>query len=88
LSRYEKIGIHFSAPRDEPETLEDQIGDRLRSRLYEMCDIVQMLGADYRKTQSQRRQRSELWSFQIRLVRLTPQLNIRHHADNKDNNAG
>lgn len=60
LSRYEKIGIHFSAPRDEPETLEDQIGDRLRSRLYEMCDIVQMLGADYRKTQSQRRQRSEL----------------------------
>jgi len=60
LNRYEKIGIHFSAPRDEPETLEDQIGERLRSRLYEMCDVVQMLGNDYRKLQSQRHYRQNL----------------------------
>jgi len=60
LDRYERIGIHISAPRDEPETLEDQIGDRLRSRLYEMCDVVRMLGDDYRKLQSQRRQRQEI----------------------------
>jgi DNA replication protein DnaC len=60
LARYERIGIHFTAPREEPETLEDQIGDRLRSRLYEMCDVVQMLGSDYRRLQSQRRQRLDI----------------------------
>jgi DNA replication protein DnaC len=31
------------------ETLVDRIGVRLRSRLYEMCKIVQMDGDDYRK---------------------------------------
>jgi len=31
------------------ETLVDRIGIRLRSRLYEMCKIVQMDGDDYRK---------------------------------------
>jgi DNA replication protein DnaC len=60
LARYEKIGIHFSAPRDEPETLEDQVGERLRSRLYEMCDVVQMLGNDYRKLLNQRRQHLDI----------------------------
>jgi DNA replication protein DnaC len=60
LDRYERIGIHFAAPRDEPETLEDQIGDRLRSRLYEMCDVVRMLGIDYRKLQNQRRQHIDI----------------------------
>ena len=35
------------APTDE--TLEDRIGVRLRSRLYEMCKTVQIEGEDYRK---------------------------------------
>lgn len=33
------------------ETLEDRIGVRLRSRLYEMCKTVQIEGDDYRKRQ-------------------------------------
>ncbi len=32
------------------ETLEDRIGVRLRSRLYEMCRTVEVLGEDYRRT--------------------------------------
>jgi DNA replication protein DnaC len=32
------------------ETLEDRIGVRLRSRLYEMCRTVQLDGEDYRKS--------------------------------------
>jgi DNA replication protein DnaC len=36
------------AERDE--TLEDRIGVRLRSRLFEMCKTVQIEGEDYRKT--------------------------------------
>jgi len=32
------------------ETLEDRIGVRLRSRLYEMCRTVQIEGADYRRS--------------------------------------
>jgi hypothetical protein len=46
----------FASPavRDEPETLEDQLGDRLRSRLYEMCDVVPMYGVDYRRLQAER----------------------------------
>ena len=48
-TRLEQCGIRFNAPRDEPETLEDQIGERLRSRLYEMCQKVPMYGQDYRK---------------------------------------
>ena len=31
------------------ETLEDRIGVRLRSRLYEMCKTVMVEGDDYRK---------------------------------------
>lgn len=30
-------------------TLEDRIGDRLRSRLFEMCKLVEMGGGDYRR---------------------------------------
>jgi DNA replication protein DnaC len=48
-TRLEQCGIRFNAQRDEPETLEDQIGERLRSRLYEMCQKVPMYGQDYRK---------------------------------------
>ena len=31
------------------ETLEDRIGVRLRSRLFEMCKTVQIEGEDYRR---------------------------------------
>ncbi len=37
-------------PNDREETLEDRIGVRVRSRLYEMCRTVKMDGKDYRKT--------------------------------------
>jgi DNA replication protein DnaC len=60
LARLENVGIRFNASRDEPETLEEQIGDRLRSRLYEMCDVVSMYGNDYRKLQNQRRQHLDI----------------------------
>jgi DNA replication protein DnaC len=34
----------------EMTTLEDRIGTRLRSRLYEMCNVIEIEGDDYRKT--------------------------------------
>ena len=34
---------------DREETLEDRIGIRLRSRLYEMCRTVKISGDDYRR---------------------------------------
>ena len=41
---------YLDKPRSEKEqVLEDRIGTRLRSRLYEMCKIVVMDGEDYRK---------------------------------------
>ena len=41
---------YLDKPRSEKEqVLEDRIGVRLRSRLYEMCKIVVMDGEDYRK---------------------------------------
>jgi DNA replication protein DnaC len=54
MARLEQCGIRFTAVRDEPETLEDQIGDRLRSRLHEMCDVVPMFGQDYRRLRAER----------------------------------
>ena len=36
-------------PSEKKETLEDRVGVRLRSRLYEMCKTVQIEGTDYRK---------------------------------------
>jgi len=35
---------------DREETLEDRIGIRLRSRLFEMCKTVEIAGGDYRKS--------------------------------------
>ena len=35
--------------KDTSETLEDRIGVPLRSRLYEMCRAVEIVGDDYRK---------------------------------------
>jgi DNA replication protein DnaC len=37
-------------PNDREETLEDRIGVRVRSRLYEMCRTISMDGRDYRRT--------------------------------------
>ncbi|MEO6656298.1 MAG: ATP-binding protein [Pyrinomonadaceae bacterium] len=37
-------------PNEREETLEDRIGTRVRSRLYEMCKTVSMDGKDFRKT--------------------------------------
>jgi DNA replication protein DnaC len=42
---------YLDARRSEKdETLEDRIGVRLRSRLYEMCKTVAIEGEDYRKS--------------------------------------
>ncbi len=57
MARLEQCGVRFTTVRDEPETLEDQIGDRLRSRLYEMCDVVPIYGEDYRRVQAERQRR-------------------------------
>ena len=35
--------------RERDETLEDRIGIRLRSRLYEMCKSIELKGTDYRR---------------------------------------
>jgi DNA replication protein DnaC len=43
-------------PNDREETLEDRIGVRVRSRLYEMCRTVLMDGRDYRRTFDQPKQ--------------------------------
>ncbi len=37
-------------PNQREETLEDRVGVRVRSRLYEMCKTIEMDGKDYRKT--------------------------------------
>lgn len=39
----------LTAASGEREKLEDRIGYRLRSRLYEMCTLVTLRGTDYRK---------------------------------------
>lgn len=48
---------NYRDERDQPaeETLEDRIGTRLRSRLYEMCRTVVMDGEDYRRSFDARR---------------------------------
>lgn len=40
---------YMDARRGAEETLEDRVGVRLRSRLYEMCRTVEIDGDDYRK---------------------------------------
>jgi len=37
-------------PTERDETLEDRIGVRLRSRIYEMCKSISIEGKDYRRT--------------------------------------
>ncbi len=43
----------YDQPRSDQDTLEERIGTRLRSRLYEMCKVVVVQGEDYRKTAKQ-----------------------------------
>ena len=38
--------------KDDEEILEERIGKRLRSRLYEMCTVYEIVGPDYRKRKS------------------------------------
>lgn len=38
--------------REKEETLEDRIGVRLRSRLFEMCRTVEMSGTDFRRSKT------------------------------------
>ncbi len=40
------------APSGEKEKLEERLGYRIRSRLFEMCVVVPLRGADFRKTSS------------------------------------
>lgn len=44
-------GVSGSAPRaaGRAETLGDRIGERMRSRLYEMCRVIKMEGEDFRQ---------------------------------------
>jgi DNA replication protein DnaC len=39
-------------PSEREETLEDRIGVRLRSRLFEMCKLIEIKGRDYRRFKS------------------------------------
>jgi len=52
-SNFEDIDFdsHGAEARREvkDDSLQDRIGERLRSRLYEMCDVVQVEGPDYRQ---------------------------------------
>jgi len=38
-----------SPPGRNEVTLTERIGERVRSRLYEMCQVVEISGADYRR---------------------------------------
>ena len=61
-----KITIVTSNFEDEPDVaagerdrLEDRVGNRIRSRLFEMCLMVPLRGEDFRKTVVQRQIRSQ-----------------------------
>ena len=43
----------YDEPRPGEDTLEERIGTRLRSRLYEMCKVVMVHGEDYRRSAKQ-----------------------------------
>jgi DNA replication protein DnaC len=48
-------GVVSSAPAERwQETLADRISDRLRSRLHEMCDVIELRGEDYRARRTAR----------------------------------
>jgi DNA replication protein DnaC len=43
----------YDEARTGEDTLEERIGTRLRSRLFEMCKVVMVHGEDYRRTAKQ-----------------------------------
>lgn len=43
---------YLDNPTPPEESLTDRVGERLRSRLYEMCRMIRILGTDYRKRPS------------------------------------
>ena len=45
-----EIAADPARANDREETLEDRIGARMRSRLYEMCRNVKITGSDYRRS--------------------------------------
>lgn len=49
MKELERLGIPMPTLPQKGDTLEARIGDRLRSRLNEMCKTVKMYGEDYRK---------------------------------------
>jgi DNA replication protein DnaC len=54
-SDQERVNRKLSTRIKELTTLEERIGTRLRSRLYEMCNKVAIEGEDYRKQLDRRR---------------------------------
>ena len=48
-----RISFYKQGSKNEPDSLVSRIGDRLRSRIYEMCKVVEMAGEDYRKMAKQ-----------------------------------
>ena len=46
----ERLGVYFRPPNQKDESLQDRIGDRLRSRLTQMCKTVRMYGEDFRRS--------------------------------------
>jgi DNA replication protein DnaC len=63
---HKKVTIVTTNFEDEPDTaagerdrLEDRVGSRIRSRLFEMCLMVPLRGDDFRKTVVQGRMRSQ-----------------------------
>jgi DNA replication protein DnaC len=40
---------YLDKPKLGEETLAERVGERLRSRLYDMCKLVEIIGTDYRK---------------------------------------
>lgn len=53
LDTDEEADVREALYKKGGETLVDRIGVRLRSRLYEMCKVVEMWGDDYRKVAKQ-----------------------------------
>jgi DNA replication protein DnaC len=48
MKQLKELGVAFRS-REQHDTLEDRIGDRLRSRLTQMCKTVKMYGEDFRR---------------------------------------
>ena len=47
----------YAIPGETPETLDQRVGQRIYSRLHELCDIIQIKGPDRRKEEHAARNR-------------------------------